>query len=506
MVNQPACARVNHKQTIEIHINRYYNNKMIGRKIIHLINFLVKIRVYLSLLIAIYLTHLYLENQVALLNEQLENEKVEPTDLQHLAATEASKTSSGSEHVEKPKPFCDEIFRHKILNKKENLRTPIMQNIHNLINVTQHDLSDLLVNTGVKNGCWTPNNFCRVRQSLLILVPYRSRPAMVDKFLFYMHKFLQKQAREYCIILSEQADQGQFNRGKLLNAGYDWFYKNYPNFIRDNHLQAMNFLKPDCVIFHDIDLLPEDPKQLYACLGYAGLHQLDKYNRWGYKTQHIPGGFVSSGGVLSVSTWQYEKINGHPNRYWGWGWEDHEMAVRLRTYNVSNDRNAQSSRYVDSDYINQYFYDVNNPHKNMSITNSGGGGLGFYRNEFNGYYYQMSHGRGFTNSKANRIFYSRSQMKHIESPWGERFWMAVDGLNSNFYKVLGVEKYGGYVRLKLDIRNFIPEFHAVVVNDNKDYYHHQILSPDTIYRVLIENLKSRTPNFQEIVIGHNGAP
>ena len=46
---------------------------------------------------------------------------------------------------------------------------------------------------------------------------------------------------------------------------------------------------------------------------------------------------MSSGGVVSISKQQYKSINGHPNRFYGYGHEDHDMAYRLRSYNYSQD-------------------------------------------------------------------------------------------------------------------------------------------------------------------------
>ena len=47
-----------------------------------------------------------------------------------------------------------------------------------------------------------------------------------------------------------KADSHKFNRGTLLNVGF---------------VEAMKDFAWDCFIFHDVDLLPEDDRNLYTC-------------------------------------------------------------------------------------------------------------------------------------------------------------------------------------------------------------------------------------------------
>ena len=47
-----------------------------------------------------------------------------------------------------------------------------------------------------------------------------------------------------------QADQGSFNKGRLLNAGFQ---------------EAMKLADFNCFIFHDVDLIPEDDRIYYGC-------------------------------------------------------------------------------------------------------------------------------------------------------------------------------------------------------------------------------------------------
>ena len=116
------------------------------------------------------------------------------------------------------------------------------------------------------NGCWKPNN-CLSQQKLAVIVAYRDRRDHLTEFIDYMHEFLQAQLKDYCIVVSEQFDKGPFNRGKLFNIGYEIAVKE----------------KPDCFVFHDVDLLPENLKNWYGCSVKSGNHLCDKIDKYDYR-------------------------------------------------------------------------------------------------------------------------------------------------------------------------------------------------------------------------------
>ncbi len=69
-------------------------------------------------------------------------------------------------------------------------------------------------------------------------------------FLDNIHPFLQKQQLDYTIFIVNQHGNDQFNRAALFNVGY---------------LEAIKLYPFDCFIFHDVDLLPEDLRNIYKC-------------------------------------------------------------------------------------------------------------------------------------------------------------------------------------------------------------------------------------------------
>ena len=83
-----------------------------------------------------------------------------------------------------------------------------------------------------------------------LTVPFRDREEHLRTFLLHMHSFLPRQQVDYGIFIVEQVGNGSFNRAMLFNVGVAEALKSY------------DF---QCFIFHDVDLLPEDARNLYTC-------------------------------------------------------------------------------------------------------------------------------------------------------------------------------------------------------------------------------------------------
>ena len=98
-------------------------------------------------------------------------------------------------------------------------------------------------------GHWAPET-CRVPKSVALIIPFRCRGEHLLLFLQHMHPFLKRQQLDYTIYIVEQDGDGPFNRAMLMNVGFK---------------EALKIRSYDCFIFHDIDLLPEDDRNLYTC-------------------------------------------------------------------------------------------------------------------------------------------------------------------------------------------------------------------------------------------------
>ena len=80
-----------------------------------------------------------------------------------------------------------------------------------------------------------------------------------------------------------------------------------------------------CFIFHDIDLLPEDDRNLYTC-PVQPRHLSVAIDSFLYR---LPYDDIF-GGVSAMSVEHFRLVNGFSNVFWGWGGEDDDMSNRLR--------------------------------------------------------------------------------------------------------------------------------------------------------------------------------
>ncbi|XP_073991652.1 beta-1,4-N-acetylgalactosaminyltransferase bre-4-like isoform X2 [Rhodnius prolixus] len=176
-------------------------------------------------------------------------------------------------------------------------------------------------------GQWRPSD-CRPRDKVAIIVPYRDRLEHLSVFLANIHPFLQKQLLDYGIFIIEQAGTDDFNRAMLLNIGF---------------VEATGMRDFDCFIFHDVDLLPEDDRNLYTCPVDQPRHMSVAVDVLNYKLPYAD----IFGGVSAMSRRQFEKVNGFSNMFWGWGGEDDDMAARIKSVGFHISRYPNSiARYT----------------------------------------------------------------------------------------------------------------------------------------------------------------
>ncbi|RWS04087.1 beta-1:4-N-acetylgalactosaminyltransferase bre-4-like isoform X1 [Dinothrombium tinctorium] len=151
---------------------------------------------------------------------------------------------------------------------------------------------------------------CTARQKVAVIIPYRNRERHLRIFLHNIHPFLMRQQLDYGIYVVEQIGDSKFNRAKLFNIGFVEILKQY------------DFT---CFIFHDVDLIPEDDRNLYKCADQPR-HLSVSINTMKYKLPYT----TLFGGVSALTKEQMEAVNGFSNVYWGWGGEDDDMSHRIR--------------------------------------------------------------------------------------------------------------------------------------------------------------------------------
>ena len=111
---------------------------------------------------------------------------------------------------------------------------------------------------------------------IALIIPFRNRDSELQEFLDHIHHFMKAQNASYWIYVIEQVDELPFNRGKLLNVG---FKEANPDV--------------DCFIFHDIDLLPLDLRNLYKC-GDDPIHLTAHVDYFRY---NLPYNYLMGGGI-----------------------------------------------------------------------------------------------------------------------------------------------------------------------------------------------------------------
>merc|ERR1711871_929950 len=112
---------------------------------------------------------------------------------------------------------------------------------------------------------------------------------------------------------SQDVDGIKFNRGKLLNIGFEIAKQDYDSFV-----------------FHDVDLLPkEDLSLYYACMPTVPIHIAACWHERGYTANKF-----FFGGIVSFSKMQFIQVNGYPNNFWGWGGEDEVIMDRCTFHRI----------------------------------------------------------------------------------------------------------------------------------------------------------------------------
>ncbi|XP_041074952.1 beta-1,4-galactosyltransferase 1-like [Polyodon spathula] len=159
-----------------------------------------------------------------------------------------------------------------------------------------------------EGGRFTPQN-CKALQKVAVIIPFRNREEHLKYWLYYLHPILQRQQLDYGVYVIHQKGEETFNRAKLLNVGYAEALKEYDY---------------DCFVFSDVDLIPMDDRNIYKCFSQPR-HIAVSMDKFGFSLPYKQ----FFGGISSLSKEQFEKINGFPNNYWGWGGEDDDIYNRI---------------------------------------------------------------------------------------------------------------------------------------------------------------------------------
>lgn len=176
---------------------------------------------------------------------------------------------------------------------------------------TEENPSALARRLGITpGGQWRPTK-CEPIFNVAVILPYRNRRTQLTIFMNYIHPFLQAQNLDYRIFVVEQSSRREFNRAKLFNVGFTEAVKS-----GDFH----------CFIFQDIDLIPQNVDNIYACTKMPR-HMSSSVNTFRYNLPYT-GLF---GGAIALTRQQFQRANGFSNVFYGWGGEDDDFYSRLQT-------------------------------------------------------------------------------------------------------------------------------------------------------------------------------
>ena len=135
--------------------------------------------------------------------------------------------------------------------------------------------------------------------NMLIIVPYRDnkfqdREKQLKKFIEYYSKY-------NILIIEQNDDDKKFNRGYLLNIGFDFATK------------SLKYSNITCVVFHDVDLIVDYNivDTYYGNTDYPIIH-LGRLIKDYYSDTFV--NFL--GGVIKFNNDVFSKINGFPNNFY----------------------------------------------------------------------------------------------------------------------------------------------------------------------------------------------
>ena len=183
-------------------------------------------------------------------------------------------------------------------------------------------------------------------KKLGIVVPYRNRTEHLKEFKRRITRYFDRLEIQYEIIIVNQDEAKLFNRGMLLNIGFIYAKK----------------MRCDYVVFHDVDMIPVQVDYSYSDIP---LHLANNIEKETFDTYF--------GGVTMFPVEIFEKINGYSNKYWGWGYEDDDLLLRCKKFEIELDeikiKNIKGSgKIVKFNGINSYVKGRNTFNFNHDLT------------------------------------------------------------------------------------------------------------------------------------------
>ena len=200
--------------------------------------------------------------------------------------------------------FYENIGPHQSSDNNNNSKTTI-DNISDAVTTSliefksETDNLDLLNENKIYGsnvqlgGYWVPHE-CKSRSKVAIIIPYRDRFVHLAILLRNLHLILQRQMIAYRIFVTEQYGNKTmpFNKGRIMNAAFLEALKIDPTF--------------ECFIFHDVDLILEDDRNMYTCSQFPR-HMSVAIDKFKYNLPY----YYLIGGVFQLKTEHFRLMNGN---------------------------------------------------------------------------------------------------------------------------------------------------------------------------------------------------
>ena len=185
-----------------------------------------------------------------------------------------------------------------------------------------------------------------IDSKLVVILPIRDRDSELNEYLNRMIPIFNKQDIDYKIYIVEQSNSEKFNKAKLNNIGFlesiktDKLYNRY--------------------LFNDIDNYP--------------IHEVILYKTDLEDIHHFFGFDHCLGGFFTISKYNFIKMNGYSNQFWGWGGEDTDLQHRAEVCKIKINRDQKISRFnkygiqeqtlINDPIINEYEKRINSKFNN----------------------------------------------------------------------------------------------------------------------------------------------
>ena len=150
----------------------------------------------------------------------------------------------------------------------------------------------------------------------IIIIPYRNRQSQLEKFITETVPLFQKILKSFKVVIVEQADGKLFNRGSLLNIGFVEYKKHAKWFF--NH-DVDYYPTETCIEQYYLNTPPNELDKTDNVIGFVGI---------------ITPPCDTLGTIIKFHGDYFERCNGYPNNFWGWGVEDKALQNRVELFNI----------------------------------------------------------------------------------------------------------------------------------------------------------------------------